>query len=159
MNNGLTLLLRIFLLACTLYFAVLFFTSMEVIYDRARIDWRQAAANVLASGVEARRGDRGESYCPWISFSYEVALVRYEQRANHRRGKCFSDEGRAARVAALYPPGKQITVFYREHSPGDATLYTGLGWTTYFGAAISLLVCLACGLLLYLTRFGRGRGG
>ena len=150
MRSPLTLLIQALLVICMLFFVTLFYASLKTICERRAVDCRQVPGVVVASQVISRQDRRGAGYCPQIVFTYEIERQRYEKISAHRDGKCFKDAGRAEQISSLYQPGREVTVFYTTENPGRGVLYTGVGRVTYFGAALSLIVCLCCGLLFKL---------
>lgn len=151
MRSPVTRIIQAFLVLCLLYIATLFYASVNSIADRAAADWRQIPGIVVASRVISRQDQRGTGHCVQIVFAYEIAQQSYQKTSPHRDGKCFRDESRAEQILSTYRPGREVTVFYTAENPGSGVLYTGVGWVTYFGVALSLVAGLGCGLLLFLT--------
>ncbi len=132
--------------ASTLIFLILFsllWSGITLLLDRvlARNACRQIAAltyastngAVTASEVTIHGGRHGETTSPKITYEYQVAGKKHVGD-RYRYGQMSSNDGNARRVAAEYPVGRQVTVYYAPDDPSDAVLVAGLEGTDLFVA-------------------------
>lgn len=84
-------------------------------------DWASTTGTVLLSTVQARRGSKGHyANYPVVVYQYRVGGMSYEGR-KITPGLEWGGTG-AEKVAARYPTGSQVTVYYNPANPAEALL-------------------------------------
>ena len=86
---------------------------------------QQSAGAVTRSDIETHHSRRSTTYSPKIMYAYRVNGKEYTGD-RYRYGQMSSNDGRARRVVAEYPAGRQIDVHYAAADPADSVLFTGL---------------------------------
>lgn len=119
---------------------------------RAVMDWRRfrksqgwvpAAGRILYSNVFVQSGTPGDrSYQVSIAYTYQVMGQSYQgnQLAFGSEGTGYSTRSAAENVAARYPAGSEVTIYYDPEDPVKAVLerkYNPVGATlsVIFGLA------------------------
>ena len=135
--------------ALFLLFAVLF----AVIYwrgtwkNRASQRWHSIASQVLESGV-AGRGEEAE---PYAVYEYQVGGRTYR----NDRIFLFDAAGSNPRqIAAQYPVGMPVQVYYNPNNPAEAALVRNVpSAALYLGLTILMLflAALMCGVYWFLS--------
>ena len=89
------------------------------------LDYPTVSGHVTRSNVETHPGHRSTTYSPKIKYTYRVNGREYTGD-RYRYGQMSSNDGRARRVVAEYPVGRQIDVHFSAADPADSVLLTGL---------------------------------
>ncbi len=100
--------------------------------------WPEVPGTILTSHVVAHQG-RGVSYSPEATYRYSVNSVSYESSRIWLSG-FGNDQNWAERVAARYPVGASVSVFYRPSNPALAVLVPGITEHMLFYAGFILVV-------------------
>ena len=136
--------------AVFLFFAVVF----AAIYwyglwkNRASRGWHQVASHVLESGV-AGSGD-GQAH-PYAVYEYQVGGRTYR---NDRIFLVNTAFGNPRQIAAQYPVGMAVQVYYNPNNPAEAALVRNIpSATLYLGLTMLmlLLAALMCGVYWFLS--------
>jgi hypothetical protein len=134
-----------------LFFAVLF----GVIYwrgvwkNRASRGWHSVTSQVLESGTAGGTGD--DSPRPYAVYEYVVSGRAY------RHDRIFLVDkpgGNAGAIAAQYPAGRQVEVYYNPNNPAEAALVRNMpSAALYLGLTLVMLVgaAMLCGLYWFLS--------
>jgi hypothetical protein len=96
----------------------------------ASMSWPEATGTVTVSkvvqgsNVLMSNDNDGEStpvFSPEISYTYQVAGLSYSsKRLSFGSVKSFSKRENAEKAAAVYPVGKQLTIYYDPKNPKEA---------------------------------------
>jgi hypothetical protein len=124
---------------------------------RASKSWSSTTARIQASDVETRRSRSGSGYS---TSHYPVVIYEYVvngQRFQSRRVRFGSEIGygfrrMAENIAAKYPNGSLVSVFYDPANPTEAVLEQSAGGSNMlFGIIIVVIlgVLLVTGLFLF----------
>lgn len=116
--------------------------------------WPKVPGEVLAAGLKdhvSTDEDSGTtvSYEPVIQYRYQVAGQEFRSD-RYRLGSKHTvmDQKRAAAVAARYPAGTRVDVFYNPQNPADAVLEAGsAGGTVLIVLGVVFLVVACCVLV------------
>lgn len=104
--------------------------------------WQSVSGKVLESFVQVKNGSRGAMYKPEIRYEYKVN-GEYFIADCWRFGAVAKSWGKAQsnQVAAEYPVGRSVTVFFNPERPQEAVLEPGkTDWSgAGFGAFFTLL--------------------
>ncbi len=87
--------------------------------------WLPVDGRVVASNVNQFSGRNGVTYRPMIIFSYAVGPSRFMSSRVSFQPFVTSNRDAAATVAARYPVGKTVQVFYDPQDPEQAVLDRG----------------------------------
>jgi hypothetical protein len=114
--------------------------------------WPSVAGQVVASGVKetavrVRRRTRGtrfrlaQRYAPQVVYVYEVSGVGYRgDRIHLNETVLASGPDYAEWVAARYPVGSPVTVYYNPANPGKTALDLHISWTFWIYALLALIL-------------------
>ncbi|MGD9916240.1 MAG: DUF3592 domain-containing protein [Rhizobiaceae bacterium] len=150
----------------TAVFGVLFLALFFVFMRRAAAiaRWPQATGQITLSKVEEftirrdkpLRTSRGlrrmrQSFMPVVEYSYEVGGRDYASRSIWPGTEVSGDRDYASRIAARYPVGKVVFVFYNPADPKQAGLETGtrMHWFLLFGAVVFFAAAVALSRMLF----------
>ncbi len=99
------------------------FTLRETSRSRG---WAETTGRVISSGVNEYAGKGSRSYRPIVVYAYSAGAVRYmSTRISSAHSQGTADRNAAARVAARYPVGASVPVFYDPQDPEQAVLQRG----------------------------------
>ncbi len=159
------------LLLCVLPFMGAFFLAgvgALVWYFRGRrkasetYGWPATQGTILTSGVKTSEYWDSDTnlttytYSPAVTYTYTVMGQRYEGRHIWAQGAPGSNSRRKAeRIAARYPEGSQVTVYYNPENPADAVLEQGNASGTWVLLVVGITfvigsLCILLPLLLAL---------
>lgn len=91
---------------------------------RAARSWTQTTGEILSSEV-ALSGFHGGWYKPVVSFRYVADGSTYEGDAIQTARAAYASESAAASIAARYPVGSKVAVYFDPQKPWTAVLETG----------------------------------
>lgn len=107
----------VFVILNAVFLGILYFTQRK---EKAIAQWPSTIGTVKISTIEHRSsGDGGANY-PVVHYSYHAGGQPYESDRIAPGGE-VGGVG-AAKVAAKYPVGATVTVFYNPQKPSDAFL-------------------------------------
>jgi len=126
---------------------------------RASASWPTIDGKVVKSEVtHSIDSDGGDSYSPEITYVY---IVNNEQLANKtiKFGEnSYSSRKKAEGIAASYPVGKNVTVYYDPQQPDKSVLEPGVSGGSYIVLGIGVLFILITLIAIPFTFFVRNRG-
>ena len=88
---------------------------------RAARSWTQTTGEILSSDV-GLSGFRGGWYRPLVSFRYAADGSTYEGDAIQTARAAYASESAAAGIAARYPVGSKVAIYYDPEAPWTAVL-------------------------------------
>ncbi|MDR3406136.1 MAG: DUF3592 domain-containing protein [Chthoniobacter sp.] len=103
--------------------------------------WPTATGIVTSSEVIEHKGGKGVSYSPEIKYRYRVSETTYDNTHISLLDGGLS-KGWAHEVAAQFPAGLSIPVFYKPSHPENAVLRPGANWYMFATSGIGLAVFL-----------------
>ena len=98
------------------------FTMRETSRSRG---WATVGGRVVTSTVNEFTGKSGTTWRPMIVYSYSVGSLRFMSSRIAFHSLASGDRGDAARLAARYPAGSTVRVFYDPQDPEQAVLVPG----------------------------------
>lgn len=125
---------------------------------RASRGWPTAEATIESSQVISRRsssttGTRsGRRYNPEIRFEFTVDGKPYTGDRVSFRDDHYGKREPAAEIAARYPVGSTVTVYYPPENPAEAVLEPTYDWSTYIPPGIGLFFFVTGAFLLRVKR-------
>jgi len=139
---------------------VSFWCARGLLLARESTAWPGAPGVILSSEVVEERMDDGTRYHAEISYRFEVEGTTYVGDEVSFADPSATQRQRASRVVAEYPPGGEVTVYYRPGVPETSVLEPGIkpgAWRLLMVGPYLLAVGL--GLSLVAPRFLKGRRG
>jgi hypothetical protein len=139
--------------------AGLSFWGWTIVRDaRASAAWPHVEGVVTGSEVTSSTdGDGAESYSPQVTYTY-LAGGRYQESYVIKFGEnSYDSRRRAEAVAARYPVGRKVTVYYDRDRPGKSVLEPGVTAGSYIALGIGALFVVISLLVLPLTHLLRRR--
>lgn len=127
-------------------FALYFYFAFRR-YTQQAANWPTVPGKIVASSVESFRERKENSslmtthYRPLVEYTYDVRGRSYRGNQVTLGVKMTGMQGFAERLAAKYPEGKAVTVYYNPANPGTATLEIPRGATWL--PLIIVAVCVA----------------
>ena len=118
-------------------------------------NWMTTPGKVLFSDVDVQYSTNADDepvkmYQAKVVYEYDVFGMHYEKdRIAFNTGMRSSNYRKHAAVAAAYPAGNSVTVFYNPDDPDDAVLETKVQSPT--SSIIIALVMIAIGLVIIIT--------
>jgi hypothetical protein len=126
--------------------------------------WPSVTGTVVSSTVVQQKGGLGVTYAPEIQYAYQVErkdyhgtriwMVDFDADAWAREIAGQGDEARARGIAAEFPAGASVPVYYLASDPKSSVLKPGASAFIYFlgglglvGIAVSLVVTPNWGLV------------
>jgi hypothetical protein len=107
----------VFIIVNAVFLGILYFTQRKM---NAVAKWPYAMGAVKISTTEYRSSEDGGAYYPVVHYSYQVGGQPYEGYRIAPGGEVGGIG--AAKVAARYPIGAQVQVFYNPQNPSEAFL-------------------------------------
>lgn len=114
------------------------FTLREASRSRG---WATVEGRVVSANVNVFTGKSGTTWRPIVIYSYSVGGIRFMSSRIAFHPVAAADRAGAAKVAAQYPAGRTIPVFYDPRDPEQAVLEPGGNpWVPIIGGgAFSML--------------------
>jgi len=126
---------------------------------RASASWPTADGVVTHSGVShTKDSDGGDSYSPEITYTYTVDNVDQNNNTIKFGENSYSDSGKADRIAATYPVGKNVAVYYDPEKPGRSVLEPGVSAGSYIVIGIGVMFIVISLTTAPIIFFVRTRG-
>jgi hypothetical protein len=123
---------------------------------RASASWPTSPGMITRSEVtHSTDADGADSYQPKVTYEYLANNVEYESYTIKFGENSYSSRGRAEDIAATYPVGRQVTVYYDPGDPGNSVLEPGVTGGSYIVLGIGVLfvvISLVVGPLSLLFR-------
>ena len=138
------------------------FWGWTILQDaRASASWPTAEGIVNSSEVDrSTDGEGGTSYSPEISYQYLVNDLNYTNNTIKFGENSYSSRRKAEEIAAAYPVGRQVAVYYDPLEPDKSVLEPGVTAGSYIVLGIGVLfigIALIVAPLTYF--FGNRRKG
>jgi hypothetical protein len=111
------ILVFVFLIVNVVFLGILYFTHRKM---NAVAKWNYVMGTVKKSTTEYRSSEESGSYYPVVHYSYQVGGKPYEGFRIAPGGE-VGGVG-AGKVAARYPVGAHVKVFYNPQNPSEAFL-------------------------------------
>jgi hypothetical protein len=126
---------------------------------RASASWPTADGIVTRSGVShSTDSDGGDSYSPEITYTYSVNNIDQENNTIKFGENSYSSRRKAEGIAANYPVGKNVTVYYDPEQPDKSVLEPGVSAGSYIVLGIGVFFILLTLILTPIIFFLRNRG-
>lgn len=118
---------------------------------QAALAWPMAPGQVLASGIGQENGENGVTYFPQVSYAYNVNGQTFQNQRIVFGGGQTGNPAPAEKMAARYPAGSSVSVYFNPANPQDAVLERRSGSTGLLvGLGVALLIG-GCGLFACIT--------
>ena len=128
---------------------------------RASSTWPTVEGQVTRSEVTTSTDSDGDdSYSPEVTYEYLVDDQAYENTTIKFGENSYSSRRRAQEIAATYPVGKQVDVFYDPKAPGRSVLEPGVSGGSYIVlgiGAVFVVVSLIILIIVPITALFRRR--
>ena len=118
-------------------------------------NWMTTTGKVLFSDVDVQYSsnsddDTSKTYGAKVVFGYDVVGMHYEKdRIAFNTGVRSSNYKKHAAIAAAYPVGQALTVYFNPDDPDDAVLETKVDSAA--SSVIIAIICTAIGLVIIFT--------
>lgn len=107
---------------------------------RASEAWPAVDGIITASDVShSTDAEGGETYSPEITYRYQVDTVSYENGTIKFGENAYSSRREAEQIAAGYPVGRDVTVYYNPDQPDRSVLEPGVSGGSYIVLGIGVL--------------------
>jgi len=125
---------------------------------RASASWPTADGIVTQSIVSrSTDADGADSYSPEITYSYKVDNTNFTNSTIKFGENSYSSRKKAEGIAAGYPIGKNVTVYYDPEKPDRAVLEPGVSAGSYIVIGIGVFFILITLAIVPVTYFLRNR--
>jgi len=125
---------------------------------KASASWPTANGIVSSSDVShTTDSDGGDTYSPEVDYQYSVDGQNYSNNTIKFGENSYSSRNKAEGIAATYPVGRQVTVYYDPNQPVKAVLEPGVSGGSYIVLGIGVLFFLIGVIVAPLTFIFRGR--
>ena len=125
---------------------------------RASASWPTVEGVVTESDVSYSTDAEGaESYSPEVTYRYQINDVLYENNTIKFGENAYGSRRRAEQIAATYPVGKGVTVYFNPDQPDRSVLEPGVSGGSYIVLCIGLLF-VVISLVVTLVSFFRNKG-
>ncbi len=105
-----------------------------------------------------QNSDGGDTYSPEVTYQYRIQDSVYENTTIKFGENAYSSRRKADGIAANYPIGKNVTVYYDPEKPERAVLEPGVSAGSYIVIGIGVLFILISLITGPVTFFFRNRG-
>ncbi len=122
--------------------------------------WAGTPGRILASRVEQFSRQKGDTtYRPLVLYEYRVNTAVLHGTRLGLADRQFRNQTEADAVAARYPVGREVTVYYNPFLPTEAVLEVGSPREPYgYLGAGGFCILVGLSLAAILARGGRARG-
>lgn len=125
---------------------------------RASASWPTAEGRVTKSEVTySTDSDNGDSYSPKITYSYKVNNTNFINSTIKFGENSYSSRNKANGIAAGYPVGKNVTVYYDPKKPERSVLEPGVSGGSYIVIGIGVFFILITLITAPISFFLRNR--
>jgi hypothetical protein len=126
---------------------------------RASTSWPTADGVVTRSEVtHSTDADGVDSYSPEITYSYKVDNTNFINSTIKFGENSYGNRKKAEGIAAGYPIGKNVTVYYDPEKPDRSVLEPGVSAGSYIVIGIGIFFILITMITIPITFFIRNRG-
>jgi len=105
---------------------------------RASATWPTAEGVITASEVTRSSSEDGVSYRPEVAYDYQAGDQFHTSYTIKFGENSYSSRGRAEAIAATYPVGQQVTVYYDPEQPSRSVLEPGVSGGSYIVLGVGL---------------------
>jgi len=127
---------------------------------RASASWPTAEGRVTSSQVDhSTDAEGGDSYQPEVTYQYMVDSLSYENSTIKFGENSYGNRRTAEEIAARYPVGRSVAVYYDPGQPGRSVLEPGVSAGSYIVLGIGVLFVVISMIITPLTVIFRNRGG
>lgn len=109
---------------------------------RASATWPTAEGTITASEVTHSSDEDGDSYRPEVAYDYQAGGQFHTSYTIKFGENSYSSRRRAETIAANYPVGKQVTVYYDPEQPGRSVLEPGVTGGSYIVLGVGVFFIL-----------------
>jgi len=125
---------------------------------RASAAWPTADGVVTRSQVShSTDAEGGDSYQPQVTYKYSANNLSYENDTIKFGENSYSSRKKADEIAATYPIGKNVTVYYDPEKPDRSVLEPGVSGGSYIVIGIGVFFILITLITVPITFFLRNR--
>jgi hypothetical protein len=125
---------------------------------RASASWPTAEGVVLSSEVTlSTDADGSDSYSPEVTYRYLALDSSYENRTIKFGENSYGNRRKAQDIAAGYPVGKSVTVYFDPESPARSVLEPGVSGGSYLVLGIGLFFIVLSLVLTPISLFKRSK--
>jgi hypothetical protein len=126
---------------------------------RASSSWPTAEGLVTNSEVShSSDAEGGDTYSPEVTYTYTVRDSLYENNTIKFGENAYDSRRTADRIAASYPSGKTVTVYYDPENPDRSVLEPGVSAGSYIVLGIGVLFILISLIIGPVSFFMRNKG-
>lgn len=126
---------------------------------RASASWPSAEGRVIGSEVtRSTDADGGDSYSPEVTYSYTVENASYTNDLIKFGENAYGSRNKAEEIAANYPVGRAVTVYYDPEQPDLSALEPGVTAGSFIVLCIGAFFVGISLIIAPLTMFLSNRG-
>jgi hypothetical protein len=125
---------------------------------RASASWPTAEGVVISSEVSlSTDADGSDSYSPEVTYRYPALDSNYENNTIKFGENSYGNRRKAQGIAAEYPVGKSVTVYFDPDSPARSVLEPGVSAGSYLVLGIGLFFIVLSLVLTPISLFKRSK--
>lgn len=125
---------------------------------RASASWPTADGLITDSRVSrSTDSDGGDSYSPEITYSYAVNNLGYVNNTIKFGENSYGSRSKAEKIAAGYPIGRNVTVYYDPEKPDRSVLEPGVTAGSYIVISIGVFFILITLITVPISIYLRNR--
>ena len=125
---------------------------------RASETWPTADGMVTRSQVShSTDAEGGDSYQPQVTYKYSANNSSYENNTIKFGENSYSSRRKADEIAANYPVGKSVIVYYDSEKPDRSVLEPGVSAGSYIVIGIGVFFILITMVVTTISFFARNR--
>ena len=115
---------------------------------KASTSWPTAQGQIIKSEVtRSRDGEGHDSYSPEVTYTYLAKKRAYKSYAIKFGENSYDNKSMSEKIAAAYPVGKKVSVYYNPEDPDNSVLEQGVTIGSYIVLGIGVLF-VAIGLFV-----------
>ena len=125
---------------------------------RASANWPAADGQIVSSEVtHSTDAEGGDSYSPEVNYTFQVNEQSYVNSRIKFGENSYSSRRKAEEIAAAYPTGQGVTVYYEPEDPRNAVLEPGVSGGSYIVLGIGIFFVLITIILVPASFFWNRR--
>lgn len=125
---------------------------------RASAAWPTADGLIVRSEVtHSTDAEGGDSYSPEVTYTYQANDQAYANERIKFGENSYNSRRRAEEIAASYPIGQGVNVYYDPGQPGNAVLEPGVSGGSYIVLGIGAIFILVALILAPVALFANRR--
>jgi len=126
---------------------------------RASASWPSVEGRVISSEVtRSTDADGAVSYSPEVTYSYTVENASYTNGRIKFGENAYGNRNKAEEIAANYPVGRTVTVYYEPEQPALSVLEPGVTAGSFIVLCIGVFFVIISLMIAPLAMFLRNRG-